>query len=243
MRLSRLGYADDSRTGQLVGALLDWQWPDGGWNCDRHRDARRSSFHESAIPALGLATYAAVAGDAASSRAAERTAALLLEHRLFRSMATGEPIHPSWQVLHYPSYWHYDILLGLRLLAAVDRLSDPRAHGRLGRPRARSARRRSVLRSALVIESATSGCRLGSQRRERPPQRVRDKNPHCRRVGQPPEDHHQRRVTTAADRPRRAGHVATRRTIGPSAPSPGWARWEVTAQPGTHDVEGKRCRS
>jgi hypothetical protein len=125
--LSKLGYADDSRTAQLVGALLDWQWPDGGWNCDRHRDARRSSFHESAIPALGLATYAAVTGDSASYRAAERTAALLLEHRLFRSTATGEPIHPSWQVLHYPSYWHYDILVGLRLLAAVDRLGDPRA--------------------------------------------------------------------------------------------------------------------
>ena len=27
--------------GSLVEALLDWQWPDGGWNCDRHRDAWR----------------------------------------------------------------------------------------------------------------------------------------------------------------------------------------------------------
>jgi hypothetical protein len=125
--LSRLGFADHHGTRQLVEALLDWQWPDGGWNCDRHPDAWRSSFHESAIPALALASYAEVTGDATARHAAERTTELLLEHRLFRSMTTGEPIHPSWVVLHYPAYCHYDVLQGLRVLAAVDRLSDPRA--------------------------------------------------------------------------------------------------------------------
>jgi len=129
--LSRLGYADDTRTRQLVDALLDWQWPDGGWNCDRHRNAWRSSFHESAIPALGLATYGQATGHREALHAAERTAELLLQHRLFRSMSTGEPIHPSWTVLHYPPYWHYDVLLGLRLLDAVALLSDPRASGAL----------------------------------------------------------------------------------------------------------------
>ena len=125
--LCRLGFVDHPGTRQLVEALLDWQWPDGGWNCDRHRDAWRSSFHESAIPALALATYAGLTGDAAAQHAAERTAELLLEHRLFRSRTTGEPIHPSWTVLHGPAYWHYDVLQGLRVLAAVDRLDDPRA--------------------------------------------------------------------------------------------------------------------
>ena len=125
--LSRLGFAGHPGTRQLVDALLDWQWPDGGWNCDRHRDAWRSSFHESAIPALGLATYAELTGHPEARRAAERTAELLLEHRLFRSTSSGEPIHPSWIVLHYPAYWHYDVLQGLRVLVAVDRIDDPRA--------------------------------------------------------------------------------------------------------------------
>jgi hypothetical protein len=125
--LCRLGYVGDPGTRQLVEALLDWQWPDGGWNCDRHPRASRSSFHESAIPALGLATYADLAGDAGARAAAERTAELLLEHRLFRSRRTGEPIHPSWLVPHCPAYWHYDLLQGLRLLLALDRLDDPRA--------------------------------------------------------------------------------------------------------------------
>jgi hypothetical protein len=125
--LCRLGFVDHPGTRQLVQALLVWQWPDGGWNCDRHPDAWRSSFHESAIPALGLATYAQLTGDAAARRAAEQTAELLLKHGLFRSMASGEPIHPSWTVLHYPAYWHYDVLQGLRVLSAVDRLGDERA--------------------------------------------------------------------------------------------------------------------
>jgi hypothetical protein len=125
--LCRLGFADHPGTRQLVDALLDWQWPDGGWNCDRHPDAWRSSFHESSIPALGLATYARLTGDAPARHAADRTAELLLEHRLFRSVSSGEPIHPSWTVLHYPPYWHYDVLQGLRVLSAVDRLGDRRA--------------------------------------------------------------------------------------------------------------------
>jgi hypothetical protein len=122
--LCKLGYATDPDTRRLVHALLDWQWPDGGWNCDRRPDVSRSSFHESAIPALGLATYADLTDDPDARGAAERTAELLLQHRLFRSRSTGEPIHPSWTVLHYPAYWHYDILQGLRLLAALDRLDD-----------------------------------------------------------------------------------------------------------------------
>ena len=125
--LCRLGFAHHPGTRQLVDALLAWQWPDGGWNCDRHEDAWRSSFHESAIPALGLATYARLTGHTEAQHAAEQTAELLLAHHVFRSMATGEPIHPSWTVLHYPPYWHYDVLQGLRVLALVDRLDDPRA--------------------------------------------------------------------------------------------------------------------
>ena len=124
---SRLGFAHHPSTRRLAAALIEWQWPDGGWNCDRHRTAHRSSFHESVTPALGLATYAHQTGEASALATAVRTAELLLQHRLFRVHGTGEPIHPSWTKHHYPPYWHYDVLQGLRLLRAVDRLDDPRA--------------------------------------------------------------------------------------------------------------------
>ena len=156
--LTRLGYADHPGTRRLVDALLDWQWPDGGWNCDRRPEATRSSFHESAIPALGLACYAGVTNDETARGAAERTAELLLHQRLVRSRSTGQPIHPSWTVLHYPSHWHYDVLQGLRLLAAVDRLTDPRAADALDvieaarRPDGFASRRWSTSRQPAAVD-------------------------------------------------------------------------------------------
>lgn len=124
--LSVLGKADDARTRSLVDALLEWQWPDGGWNCDPRPEARRSSFHETVTPAIGLATYADFIGADDARAAAHRSAELLLEHRLFQT-TTGEVIHPSWVKLHYPAYWHYDVLQGLRLLGMLGLLDDPRA--------------------------------------------------------------------------------------------------------------------
>jgi hypothetical protein len=123
----RLGIAADPRVGELAELLVKWQWPDGGWNCDREASGRRSSFHESLIPSWGLFEYARATGDRDAAAAAERTAELLLEHRLFRRHGTGEPIHPSWVVLHYPPYWHYDYGHALHVLARLGRVRDPRA--------------------------------------------------------------------------------------------------------------------
>lgn len=128
---SKLGFASDQRVRMLVDSLLEWQWPDGGWNCDVQGTGRRSSFHETVTPALGLAAYHAATHDADSLAGARRAAELLLEHRLFRSLRSGEAIHPSWTKPHYPPYWHYDILQGLRLLEALGLLDDPRAQDAL----------------------------------------------------------------------------------------------------------------
>jgi hypothetical protein len=131
---SRFGYANDKRTRLVVTNLLEWQWPDGGWNCNGGSSGYRSSFHESWATAIGLAAYHEAVGGAGdlgadAHAAARRTAELLLEHRLFRALKTGKPVHPSWVALHWPAYWHYDFLAGLRVLKAVDPalLTDPRA--------------------------------------------------------------------------------------------------------------------
>jgi hypothetical protein len=124
---SRLGLADDPRVELLARSLVEWQWPDGGWNCDDRASGRRSSFHESLAPAWGLHEYSAATGADWAREAAERTAELFLEHRLFRSLSTGEVINPKWLALHHPPYWHYDILQALLVLSRMGMVHDPRA--------------------------------------------------------------------------------------------------------------------
>lgn len=131
---SRFGHAGDPRARLLVEKLLEWQWPDGGWNCDRQSSGYRSSFHESWATAIGLAAFRDAVGKrdtlaTAADDAARRTSELLLEHRLLRTLDGRRQIHSSMAVLHWPAYWHYDFLAGLRVLAATDPalLRDPRA--------------------------------------------------------------------------------------------------------------------
>jgi hypothetical protein len=124
---SLLGMATDMRVEFLARSLVEWQWPDGGWNCDRKASGRRSSFHESLFPAWGLHEYSRATGAAWAGHAAQRTADLLLEHRLFRSLRSGEVINRQWLVLHYPPYWHYDVLQALLVLGRLGRLDDERA--------------------------------------------------------------------------------------------------------------------
>jgi hypothetical protein len=124
---SRLGLADDPRVELLARSLVEWQWPDGGWNCDKKATGYRSSFNESLAPMWGLHEYAVATGAAWAAEAASRTAELLLEHRLFRSVRTGEVIHQKWLVPHYPPFWHYDAPQALLVLSRMGKASDPRA--------------------------------------------------------------------------------------------------------------------
>lgn len=121
----RLGFHDD-RTDELVARLLRWQWPDGGWNCDKHPAAHHSSFMETLIPLRALVHYARHTGRDDVQRAIERAADIFLKRQMFRRQRDGELIAPSFVQLHYPCYWHYDILAGLKVMAEAGFISDPR---------------------------------------------------------------------------------------------------------------------
>lgn len=123
---SRLGMSGDGRVKRLVDVLLETQWPDGGWNCDQKAEANHSSFYESLATLWGLIEYSKATGNTDSSRAAESAAELFLEHQLFRSTSSGDVINQEWLKLHYPLYWHYDILQALVILSRAQKLSDPR---------------------------------------------------------------------------------------------------------------------
>jgi len=114
----RLGI-DDPRLDTIAESLVESQWPDGGWNCDRKPDATHSSFNETWGPIMGLAAYGA---DDAAGRGAE----FLLRHRVVFSHRTGELAHPRIVRLRFPAYWHYDLLAGLRTLAEAGHARDPR---------------------------------------------------------------------------------------------------------------------
>ena len=121
----RLGFAD-SRTEQLVSRLLKWQWPDGGWNCDKLPEADTSSFMETLIPLRALALYANVSGDANARNVAEHAAEVFLTRQLFKRRSDGQVINQRFVLLHYPCYWHYDILFSLKVMAEAGFIGDPR---------------------------------------------------------------------------------------------------------------------
>lgn len=114
------------RLDDLARRLLDWQWPDGGWNCDRIPTADTSSFMETLIPLRALNQYARRSSDPAAARAVERASEVFLSRRLFRRIADGTVMDPHFVRLHYPCFWHYDILFGLKVLAEVGLLGDRR---------------------------------------------------------------------------------------------------------------------
>jgi hypothetical protein len=127
----------DARIREIVRRLLEWQWPDGGWNCDRKPTAQTASIFESVTPLRGLATYARLTDDAEARQAMQRAAEFLLSRRLFRRRHDGGVIRPAFLELHYPCYWHYDVLFGLRVLSEAGAVTDPRCEEALAYVRSR----------------------------------------------------------------------------------------------------------
>lgn len=123
--LLTLGLADE-RCEKMVQRLLDWQWPSGGWNCDKRPNVQRSSFMESLTPLRALSRYARETGDQRSAQVAREAAEIFLKRQLFKRLRDGEVMDPHFVRLHYPCYWHYDILSGLKVMQEAGFLKDPR---------------------------------------------------------------------------------------------------------------------
>ncbi|GAA3341777.1 hypothetical protein GCM10020358_34410 [Amorphoplanes nipponensis] len=127
--LHELGLADD-RVDPLVRRLLDCQWPDGGWNCDKDPAARTSSVQETLLPLRGLARHReAGSRDPAVTAAIDAAAEFLLDRRLLWRRRDGAPIRPAWgrdpMLIQWPIRF-YDVLSALVVMAETGRLADPR---------------------------------------------------------------------------------------------------------------------
>jgi hypothetical protein len=117
---------EDERVHQLAERLLYWQWPDGGWNCDKEPDAHKSTFIHTLWSMRGMALYAKHTGDGKAKKSAERAAEIFLTRHLFKRVSDGKVIAKEFVKLHYPTYWHYDILAALKVFAEMGVTKDPR---------------------------------------------------------------------------------------------------------------------
>ncbi len=122
---SRLGL-DCADSERLVERLLHWQWPDGGWNCDKNPGADTSSFMETILPMRALARHGKTTRNADARAAAAKASEVFLSRHLFRRRSDGNVIAKDFIKLHHPLYWHYDVLGGLEAMAELGRIRDPR---------------------------------------------------------------------------------------------------------------------
>jgi hypothetical protein len=123
--LIKLGL-EDPQLEQVATDLLQYQWPDGGWNCDKNPSAHNSSFTHSAIALRGLIYYQQSHPDSQVGAAIQRGAELLLDRKLLWRRTTGELIKAEFAKLTYPDYHFYTYLLGLKVLSEAGLINDPR---------------------------------------------------------------------------------------------------------------------
>lgn len=123
--LIMLGLADE-RVHNLAERLFHWRWPDGGWNCDKKPAACKSTFIHTIHCMRALSLYGNRFRKAEASVAAKQASEIFLSRSLFKRRADGTTMKAEFTKLHYPLYWHYDILFGLKVMAEIGLLDDPR---------------------------------------------------------------------------------------------------------------------
>lgn len=81
---------------------------------------------ETILPLRALALYARTFDDEKARQASRRAAEPFLERELFLRRSDGSVIRKDFTELHYPLYWHYDVLHGLNVLAEAGFIGDQR---------------------------------------------------------------------------------------------------------------------
>ena len=97
-----------------------YQLPDGGLNCDEeaYTKATPKSSIVSTLPPLEAVLFSTGRDfDFEEVEFLDRGAEYLIDHRLYRSVTSGEVTVPEWLDLCFPRFYMYDVLRGLRFLA------------------------------------------------------------------------------------------------------------------------------
>ncbi len=129
--LAVFGYGEDPRVREMFEWLVKYQRDDGGWNCDteEQRDGEavhHSSFMSTIEPLWAFSSLDPMHWPKGGREAVERGCEFLLMHRLFKSDKTGKVIREEWTQLHFPLFYFYDILHGLRVVSGLGYGNDER---------------------------------------------------------------------------------------------------------------------
>jgi hypothetical protein len=122
---------EDEKTEELAERLKNWHWPDGGWNCDKNPQAIHSSFMESLIPLRALTLHSRIKRDKESQEAVKTAAEIFLKRHLYKRQKDSSLIKDDFLKLHFPCYWHYDILFGLKVMTEAGFINDTRCQDAL----------------------------------------------------------------------------------------------------------------
>ncbi len=120
---------NDARVRSVIDFLLAVQMGDGGWNCEYHHGARKSSLHTTIAVLEGLSRFLAL-GDPYRTREIEVASAsgfeFILKHELYKISTTGEVIKDEFLKFCFPVRWKYDILRCLDYFQSEKVAYDPR---------------------------------------------------------------------------------------------------------------------
>lgn len=120
-----LGLANKG-TDELATNLLRYQWPGGGWNCNKLPRTKGPTIVHTAYGLNGLATYQLRKKSRALSKAIDDAAEVLLERQVYLKRSNGKPLRPVYTKLSYPYPRLYDFMTGLHVLTRSGHIQDPR---------------------------------------------------------------------------------------------------------------------
>lgn len=129
--LAVFGYGQDPRVKEMFEWLIRTQRDDGGWNCETEYSRKGEPIHHSSFmstiePLWAFSSLAIQNWPKGGRESVGRGVEFLLLHRLFKSDKTGEVIEREWTKLHFPMFYQYDFLHGLRVVSALGYGNDER---------------------------------------------------------------------------------------------------------------------
>ncbi len=130
------GYLEDPRVQRAIEWMPEQQQEDGGWNCDYpYRHVTHSSFMSTIEPLWAYSEIPNARWTKKMKRSIDRGAEFLLMHHVYKSDHHDWRPTEFWPIqfwgeqttkFHFPMYYYYDALHGLRVLTKLGYGHDER---------------------------------------------------------------------------------------------------------------------